>query len=294
MGSLPDGNIGSWFGHQTGQVQNAEQEAVKRIQAAIDREDRSSWEIADGYVELSKMGWSQRKIAEKFSVSQTAVWKYIRCAKRDSVASQRPRFWKTYQEFDGHKETEQEKAETLPSTEPHNPKTKRPATVQRPSSETVEATHESGPDPELEADRKDDVSAPETDEDPVAKTMSWAEGRLAAVIETLRKTRVVRKDEAQEVLSCVQDALGRIRKLSEVQPRPPFKKACRKCGQEVLLAVTHNNKWMVLNSEQEFGGNFEIIHFQAVAIERDSKTKAYKSHFGSCYKQSPEPVFAEE
>lgn len=76
-------------------------DVVERATAARRRAERSEgeasssrWEEADAYAELSRRGWSQRRIAEECGVSQASVSIFIRCA--TDYLGNRPAFWDAY------------------------------------------------------------------------------------------------------------------------------------------------------------------------------------------------------
>lgn len=131
------------------------------------------------------------------------------------------------------------------------------------------------------------------DPDPIEKTLTWMASRVESLVEKLGKTRVLGQGEASKAVQGVQNALKSVRKLADAKVRSSSRKKCNKCGQDIIWAVTSNNKWIKLNGEQETFGDYEIINEVAVKVVRDGKTKYYKSHFGSCFPASKEPVFEE-
>jgi len=74
---------------------------VRRAKDAIATGNASSWEAADCFLELSRLGWTQARIARECESTQSTVSKFIACAKRYSLANTRPRFWDAYQAVDG-------------------------------------------------------------------------------------------------------------------------------------------------------------------------------------------------
>jgi hypothetical protein len=74
---------------------------VAHCQEAIRQSDRSSWDVADDYLELSRRGWTQQRIADEFGVSRSSVSKFMACARKCSLANTRPSFWEAYQQVDG-------------------------------------------------------------------------------------------------------------------------------------------------------------------------------------------------
>jgi hypothetical protein len=80
------------------EVRPADNEVVVAIKAALKRQDKSSWEIADGFLELTRRGWTQERIAQEFQVSQSNVSKHVNCAKTYSLGNNRPSFWTAYRE----------------------------------------------------------------------------------------------------------------------------------------------------------------------------------------------------
>jgi hypothetical protein len=84
------------------EVRSDDGEIIARVKGALKRQDKSSWEVADGFAELSRRGWTQTKIAETFAVSQSTVSRHIACSRNYAVTHSRPPFWTAYKEVDGH------------------------------------------------------------------------------------------------------------------------------------------------------------------------------------------------
>jgi ParB family chromosome partitioning protein len=72
------------------------------IHSAFDSSNSGSWQLADGYVELSRRGWKQQAIADEFGVSQGSVSRFMACAKNYALAHNRPPFCEAYKEVSGH------------------------------------------------------------------------------------------------------------------------------------------------------------------------------------------------
>lgn len=79
----------------------AEETLVAQAIAAREQGEKSSWQEADCYADLSQCGWTQQRIAERCKTTQPRVSKYIACAEKYSVANNRPSFWEAYSEVDG-------------------------------------------------------------------------------------------------------------------------------------------------------------------------------------------------
>jgi hypothetical protein len=84
------------------EVRSADAEIVSAVKAAIKQADKSSWEVADGYLELSKRGWTGRRIAREFGVSESSVSSFLTCARKFALTQTRPSFWEAYRGVDGH------------------------------------------------------------------------------------------------------------------------------------------------------------------------------------------------
>jgi hypothetical protein len=68
-------------------------EALERAtDEAIERGERSSWQVADNFLEFSKRGWTQQRIGERFGYKQQNVSRYIACAELYALGRKRPRF----------------------------------------------------------------------------------------------------------------------------------------------------------------------------------------------------------
>jgi hypothetical protein len=72
---------------------------VCRARAALAAGDNNSWAAADAFLELSRLGWSVRKIAAACDTNKSSVARFIACARRFPVPvmGQRPRFWDAFQ-----------------------------------------------------------------------------------------------------------------------------------------------------------------------------------------------------
>jgi transcriptional regulator with XRE-family HTH domain len=81
-------------------VKTADNEVVSAVKSALRQQDKSSWEVADGYAELVRRGWTQRRIAKEFGVSPATVSYYLACARRYPLGvhlgERRPTFWHAY------------------------------------------------------------------------------------------------------------------------------------------------------------------------------------------------------
>src|SRR5262245_14915092 len=85
--------------------------AERLVQAAISARQRAEaaestfsphrWAEADAYAELSRIGWSQTKIALACGSSQPAVSRLITCATRYPLVDNRPTFWAAFADVTG-------------------------------------------------------------------------------------------------------------------------------------------------------------------------------------------------
>ena len=91
----------------TESYENAET-AEKVVEQILEAEARASdievegspyrWRVADGYLELSGLGWSVREIGSRFGKSKSAVARFIAVSKSVPLVGQRPSFWTAFQE----------------------------------------------------------------------------------------------------------------------------------------------------------------------------------------------------
>src|SRR5262245_47723476 len=86
---------------------------VAHCKECLAKADKSSWDVADDYLRLSERGWSQRRIAKEFGVSQTSVFLFIACARIDYLGN-RPPFWEAYREVKEGKSDDEEKPWEVP------------------------------------------------------------------------------------------------------------------------------------------------------------------------------------
>jgi ParB family chromosome partitioning protein len=89
------------FDPPAAEVRDADSEIASRAKRALKRSGESSWEAADCFLELSERGWTQARIGKECGASQSSVSKFIACARRYSLANNRPAFWDAYREVDG-------------------------------------------------------------------------------------------------------------------------------------------------------------------------------------------------
>lgn len=86
---------------ETVAVETQELLIVKETHQALWDGNRKSWLVADNYLKLSRLGWSQEAIAEEFKTSQSSVSRFISCSENYALPHNRPRFWDAYREIDG-------------------------------------------------------------------------------------------------------------------------------------------------------------------------------------------------
>jgi ParB family chromosome partitioning protein len=84
------------LGSKPAEVRHEEQEIVNRVKRALKRSGESSWEAADGFVKLSKLGWTQTRIGKECGASQSSVSRFVACAEKYAVPHNRPAFWDAY------------------------------------------------------------------------------------------------------------------------------------------------------------------------------------------------------
>ena len=89
------------------EVPLTDEEVAAGIDREISRSNSSSRAVADGYLELSKRGWAQQQIAERFKATQSSVSRFLACARNYAVTHSRPPLWDAYREVDGHKDAAQ-------------------------------------------------------------------------------------------------------------------------------------------------------------------------------------------
>jgi hypothetical protein len=82
------------------EVPRTDEELAEATDLLIARSERSSWGVADNFLEFSKRGWTQQRIAERFKYPQSSVSKYIACARNYSAPNNRLRFVVAYCEVD--------------------------------------------------------------------------------------------------------------------------------------------------------------------------------------------------
>lgn len=75
-----------------------EEALVSQAIAAREQGERSSWQEADCYVDLSSRGWTQERIAERCKTNQTRVSRFVGCATLYALGHKRPSFWEAYSE----------------------------------------------------------------------------------------------------------------------------------------------------------------------------------------------------
>jgi hypothetical protein len=74
---------------------------VQRAKDALAASNVSSWDAADCFLALAKLGWTQQRIARACQTKQSTVSRFVSCAKRYAVPHNRPSFWQAYREVDG-------------------------------------------------------------------------------------------------------------------------------------------------------------------------------------------------
>jgi site-specific DNA-methyltransferase (adenine-specific) len=109
----------------TERTQPAESDAavVARIRRAEAAADKSSWEVADGYLELRRRGWTGRRIAGEFQKSESHVSRFLACASDFALGQTRPPFWDAYQQVkhpqhEQHEKRRQQLAASVTSLHP--------------------------------------------------------------------------------------------------------------------------------------------------------------------------------
>lgn len=81
-------------------------DAIAAREAAEATEEEASpsrWREADSYAELYNRGWTQQRIADECSTSQSRVSKFVSCSRRYSVLNTRPAFWHAFEEVNSEK-----------------------------------------------------------------------------------------------------------------------------------------------------------------------------------------------
>ncbi len=74
---------------------------VKRIKKNLALGNKSSWDVADDYVRLSGLGWTQQGIADEFDTVQSSVSYFLGAARKYLLGDIRPPFWDAYAEVKG-------------------------------------------------------------------------------------------------------------------------------------------------------------------------------------------------
>jgi hypothetical protein len=83
-------NLGACLRKTEGDAE--ERHLVEHTHVALAELSRSNWEQADNYAELSRRGWSARKIASEVGVPRQRVIAFIRLARHFPPGPDRPRF----------------------------------------------------------------------------------------------------------------------------------------------------------------------------------------------------------
>jgi N6-adenosine-specific RNA methylase IME4 len=81
-------------------MERTEGEIVAHCKEAMAESNKSSWDVADDYLELRRAphDWTGRRIAQEFGVPESTVSKFIACARKFSVLKTRPPFWVAFKE----------------------------------------------------------------------------------------------------------------------------------------------------------------------------------------------------
>lgn len=299
------------FDQRPALTQHAEDDGtlVRKAIEADRKSDSACWEQADVYAELAARGWTQEKIAAECLSTQSKVSRFIACTQLCKTHNSRGPFAEAYKKvieapaaakvaaksydqnicgrcnrmggaIDGCQECKRVQEENRKAGK------KKPSRGQIADKARTETRTENG---QAEPEPQDDKA----DETKIVSGLYYVETRLNAAAERIRKTRNIPKGTVEQALAKAFEAMTDVWRLWDAEIRKPWRKNCEKCGYEILLAISQNNKWVALNGEPEFGGSFEIMNGVAVSVHRDGKTKLYKMHHDSC-SSSKHPVFAEE
>jgi hypothetical protein len=90
-------------------VSLSDADLVARAVRSLETANTSSWDAADALLELSRRGWSVRRIAEACGKSFSSVAKFIRCARAYAGVSvlTRPPFWDVFATVNGDRPVDQ-------------------------------------------------------------------------------------------------------------------------------------------------------------------------------------------
>jgi N6-adenosine-specific RNA methylase IME4 len=77
-------------------AERTDAQVIEHCKEAMQQSDRSSWDVADDYAELSRRNWSVRRIAGEFGVGKSSVARFLACAEDCPTSGTRPSFWEVF------------------------------------------------------------------------------------------------------------------------------------------------------------------------------------------------------
>jgi hypothetical protein len=76
-----------------------EAELVAKVNRLQKEANTRSWELADTYDGLRKIGWTQQAIAKLAGCERSSVSRFLACVKKCALGHNRPPFWEVYREI---------------------------------------------------------------------------------------------------------------------------------------------------------------------------------------------------
>src|SRR5262249_50348003 len=80
-------------------AESAESALVAKVRKLKATANITGWDLADAYLELKRLGWTVRKIAQKCDSNKDSVSRFIRCAEVCIPRDTRPPFWEVYRDI---------------------------------------------------------------------------------------------------------------------------------------------------------------------------------------------------
>ena len=273
-----------------GLVRSDEAEIVNCIKAAKQRGDSASWEEADGYLDLTRKGWTQEQIAATCDSTQSHVSKFLACARNYSLGNNRPTFWKAFKEVNNKKqvrETDSSKSQAAglasciqcAKTKAKGKKPKKNCQACR-NIRAGRAANDNGEDvSDVTLDDDEEIELP--DEKPPKKEPTFGESikRGCAGLKWVGKalrTRDLEPNLFSRAKAALKTIAEMIPALSEAPIRQPYDGKCPKCKAPVKWAVTEKNAWLPLIE----GHGYEIKDGIAVAVGREDGV--WRNHYQRC------------
>jgi hypothetical protein len=281
-------------------VRQSDEELAMIAVNATNLGDAKGWEAADAYAELHKRGWTQQKIADRCSVSQTYVSLCITCTKTYSRVIKRPRFADAFRQC---KEVKQPTAVT--SLCPACQRRQRVGQGITPNCPDCRALRNGQQDPK--PPESPQTSANTTDNNAVAigtentpddepgtpagnrivtqpppePTLADRIDKVTAKLEELADKAFTTRGSYQEATASrqrLERAIEDVKNHVKYPVRPPAKVNCKTCQTPILLVVTENDTWVPLGREPVIGGRFEVMKNVAVHVDFDKETPRFRRH----------------